>query len=239
MWVLRMSGVDDAEMDLSMLDTEERRRASKLSRPPDRLSYVAAHILLRQLLSERLSVRPHELAFVRETCPACGAAHGRPALDHPLSALHFSLSRSGDVALIGISATRVGVDVEAVPGQETVAEVSGLLHPAERDQILSAVPSERAVNFARLWTRKEAYLKGIGVGITNGLAAENVARQHAATDRSGWAVFDAPAPAGYAAAAAVSARGPERLGWRGVGGRISVGSDRGRQHGQRLRSVLA
>ena len=203
LWVLQVGKADDRQLDLSLLDVQEHQRAARLNRPQDRVSYLAAHILLRQLLSERLGVPPQEIAYIRQPCPVCGGPHGRPELDRPRRPLHFSLSRCGDVVLIGMAAARLGVDIEALPQQETIAEISALLHASERTEVVSAPPSERAPRFARLWTRKEAYLKGIGVGITAGLEAEYLGTEGRTSGPPGWIMLDVAVPAGYAAAAAV------------------------------------
>jgi 4'-phosphopantetheinyl transferase len=201
---MRVADVAPARLDPSLVDRKERLRAARLARPDDRLSYLAAHALLRQLLAARLGLRPQDVAYLREPCPRCGAPHGRPALDRPSRPLHFSLSRSAGLVLIGIAPTPIGVDVEALPPPETVAEVSALLHAAERREILSAAPSSRAQVFASIWTRKEAYLKGIGIGVTADLAAEHLGGGEQAANPPGWTVISLPVAAGYAAAAAIS-----------------------------------
>lgn len=203
LWVLGVGGLDELELDLSSLDADERGRAARLRRRLDRTAYVIAHLFLRQLLGERLGVPPEAVAFTREPCPSCGGPHGRPAVAWPRHSLHFSLSRSDDVVVIGIAPRPVGVDVEAVPRAETVAEVSSLLHPTERREILSAVPSERAQRFARVWTRKEAYLKGVGVGVAVDLAGECVGVASGASGPPGWLLSSVDVRPGYAAAAAI------------------------------------
>jgi 4'-phosphopantetheinyl transferase len=205
LWLLRLADVDAAQLDLSTLDGEERRRAAALRLPRDRLGYLAAHVLLRQLLGARVGIAPEEVAYYREPCLSCGGPHGRPELDRPPRPLHFSLSRSGDVVLIGIASALIGVDVEALPSREAVNEVSALLHPAEREEIDSAAATQRPAVFARLWTRKEAYLKGVGIGVTHDLAADYLGSEGRAAAPVGWRVVDVAAPAGYAAAAALEA----------------------------------
>jgi 4'-phosphopantetheinyl transferase len=105
--------------------------------------------------------------------------------------------------MVAIAAGPVGVDIEALPSRETVEEVSGLLHPAERSEILGAPASEQAELFARLWTRKEAYLKAVGVGLAHDFATSYLASAETAAGPPGWSVFNVDAPRGYAAAAAV------------------------------------
>jgi 4'-phosphopantetheinyl transferase len=202
-WALRVADIDSRQLHLSVLDAEERRRAAALQQSADRLSYIAAHILLRELLGQRLGLAAEDVAYRREQCPSCGGPNGRPALDGDARSLHFSISRSGGLVLIAIASVPVGVDVEVFPHDETPSEVSSLLHADERSEIASAAPSERTEVFTRLWTRKEAYLKGIGIGVAHDLDADYLGtRQHRASPH-GWTVLDVPVAAGHAAAAAI------------------------------------
>src|SRR5215210_3353786 len=148
-----LTGGEPGEEDLALLDEEEQRRAARLRSRADRACYVAAHAFLRRLVGERLGVAPQGVTVVREPCPCCGAPRGRPAVGGSTGPLHFSLSRSGEWALIAIAREPVGVDIEALPPPETVAEVSGVLHPSERAEIVSAPADVRAEVFARIWTR--------------------------------------------------------------------------------------
>lgn len=186
--------VAEVELDESVLDAAERGRVAALLAASDRRRYLAAHIALRRALGEQLGIAPGDVVFRREPCPRCGGPHGRPALAHGECGLHFSLSYSGEQVLVGIASAPIGVDVQRWVDP---AGVQSLLHPSERTEIERAAPERRAAVFSRLWARKEAYLKGIGIGIVDdGLAGEC---------RPAWKVFDVSAPPGYAAAVAVKA----------------------------------
>jgi 4'-phosphopantetheinyl transferase len=200
---LRLADLDGSQLDPSVLDADEQARARALVQPADRRRFVAAHLVLRQLLGERLGLRPEELTYRRQPCPNCGGPHGRPAVDRVPTPLHFSLSHSGGYVLVGISSSPVGVDIEALPRWSTVAEVSSLLHPDERAEVAAAAPAERRLVFARIWTRKEAYLKGIGSGVAVDLAADYLGTEERAAGPKGWVVATVPTGAGHVAAAAV------------------------------------
>jgi 4'-phosphopantetheinyl transferase len=206
-WVLSVSGVRADQADVSVLDERERERAAKFVRDVDRHSYLAAHIALRHVLGRHLGLPPEQLAFARLACPNCGAPHGRPTLAEADPAIHFSLSHGGDLVLVGVAATPVGVDVEEVPDPRVAADLTARLHPAEQREIAAAARSE--VAFARVWTRKEAYLKGIGTGLSRGLAADYLGGTGLALLPDGWSVLDVPVPAGYAGAAAVAGPTPD------------------------------
>ena len=124
------------------------------------------------------------------------------------SQLHFSLSRRADLVLIGMTSTPIGVDVETLASSEIIAEVGPLLHAAERAEMRAAAPSRRAHVFTSIWTRKEAYRKGIGVGITADLAADYLGADRQAATPRGWTVITVPVAPGYAAAAAIRRPAP-------------------------------
>jgi 4'-phosphopantetheinyl transferase len=187
--------------DLSVLDEQEQQRAARFVHDRDRRSYLSAHLALRHLLGRHLNLAPGELAFAREPCPLCDEPHGRPVVAGAGPAVHFSLSHSGELVLLGIAGAPVGVDVEEVPEEQVAADLSSRLHPAEQAEIAAAEQPRLA--FARVWARKEAYLKGIGTGLPRGLAVDYLGGTGLAPLPAGWSVLDVPVPVGYAAAVAV------------------------------------
>jgi 4'-phosphopantetheinyl transferase len=199
LWVLdaALPGVE-----VLVLDPEERSRAARMG-GEDRAAFVTAHVLLRRLLADRLGVAPQDIAYRREPCPRCGALRGRPALASPHRSLHFSLSRRAGMILIGIASAPVGVDVEALPARATATEVAELLHPEERAEIFAVAPATRAEAFARVWTRKEAYLKAVGTGAGHGLEQDYLGAEGRAPAPEDFTIADVPVAAGYRAAVAV------------------------------------
>ncbi|MEU3226161.1 4'-phosphopantetheinyl transferase superfamily protein [Streptomyces sp. NPDC006976] len=187
-----------------VLDDSELARVEKLAFPPDRDCYRAAHVALRMLLGALQGVAPGAVRLTREPCPTCDGPHGRPATG---GGVHFSLSHTRGTALLAFAGTPVGVDVERVPEARIVAEISGQLHPAEAEELAALPEAERPAAFARVWTRKEAYLKGQGVGLAGGLHREHVGTGPRPLGPPGWDVTDVAVPAGYAAAVAVGTAG--------------------------------
>jgi len=141
------------------LSAEERIRASRLHFGIDRERFVAAHVALRRALAEQSALPAETL------CLICGP-FGKPWMpERPR--IRFSLSHSRALALIAIG-TRgpLGADVEhlrPVPDALTLAE----RHFTPREnQALRALPApERDRAFLTCWTRKEACLKAIGLGL--------------------------------------------------------------------------
>ncbi|MGW4851232.1 4'-phosphopantetheinyl transferase family protein [Streptomyces sp. NPDC004288] len=203
-WALRVPDGFSTSLDLSVLDREERRRMDIFVRDADRLRYGFAHASLRTILSGLTGTAPDALRFARASCPGCGGAHGRPVLS--THAPEFSLSYSRDMVLVAVASEPIGVDVEPTPEPEVAEELARILHPAERAEIEAAPPHSRPVAFARLWARKEAYLKGLGTGLGRDAAADDVRG-----DLPGWRLTDLPVGTGYAAALAVACPVPRLI----------------------------
>lgn len=157
-----------------LVDDDELATAARLRSVAGAERLLLAHAAVRLLLGAALGHDPRALRFVRR-CGECGAVgHGKPYLDGPADTaqLDFSLSHAGDLALVAIArGRRIGVDVEAIAraGDPTLA--AEFLAPGEQQAIASLPPVERARAAARSWTRKEAFLKGHGRGITGDLRA--------------------------------------------------------------------
>jgi 4'-phosphopantetheinyl transferase len=191
--------------DAGPLSPPERARAQRLERQSDRQGFLAAHLLLRDVLGARLGRPPESLALGRRACPLCGGDHGRPALIEPGASIEFSLARSDKLVLLALAAVPVGVDVEALPSPEEALEVSSMLQPAEQDEVRGAPPAQRPEVCARIWTRKEALLKGIGSGVADErLQTLYLGAGPAVTAPPGWTILDLPVPSGQAAAVAVA-----------------------------------
>ncbi|MEU6421606.1 4'-phosphopantetheinyl transferase family protein [Streptomyces spiralis] len=205
LWLLRLPSPEDitGTLDLSVLDESERARASSCRRQKGGFLYASAHIALRRLLGAYLDHPPAGLRFVRLPCPCCDEPHGRPTLGVPDSAVHFSLSHSSGMALIGIAAVPIGVDVEEVPGTSTVKVCSTAVHPDERAEIEAVPATLRRAAFGQLWTRKEAYLKGLGTGLGRPLSQDYLGAEESARP-PGWTVVDIPCGPAHTGAAAVA-----------------------------------
>lgn len=184
-----------------VLEPAELARAAELRRPADRATYLCAHVGLRRLLGSHLGVAPSKVPLARAPCPCCGEPHGRPVL--PDGRLHFSLSHCEGLSLIALAPAPVGVDIEPVPHPDTVSEAADVLHPAESAELAALAPELRPDAFTRVWTRKEAYLKGLGVGLGDDPAGTRVGAGRRPTAPVGWLLADVAVPAGHCAAVAV------------------------------------
>jgi 4'-phosphopantetheinyl transferase len=149
-----------------LLDPGERARAGRFKFAADRDSYVAAHALLRVMLSEQAEIAPEDWRFVvaKQGKPEIDPSFGRPDL-------RFSLSHTRGMVACAVGLGHdLGVDVEAERQTLPVLEMAHRhFSPAEAKLVASAPPAERNHVFYRLWTLKEAYVKATGEGIAAAL----------------------------------------------------------------------
>ncbi|MFI5828667.1 4'-phosphopantetheinyl transferase family protein [Streptomyces sp. NPDC051578] len=206
LWLLNLPASEPDPTARRVLDAEEHRRANALLHPLARFRYLGAHIMLRRILGAYLGRPPHEVRLRNEPCPLCRGPHGRPAPADRSAGVHFSLSHRAGLALLGVASSPVGVDVEAPPGPATVAELIPQLHPVEQYDLLGEEPQDRAALFTRVWTRKEAYLKGLGTGLGRDLCLDYLGERSSAGRPYGWSVLDVPVPGAPAAACALRCR---------------------------------
>ena len=150
---------------LDQLGKEEQEHAGNLRFDEDRHRYLGAHLLLRRVLARHLGLPRADLAFVVNQ-------GGKPALASrfttPEAPLHFSLAHSSRIALLGVSQLELGVDIEhqrTMHARETV--IRRQFSEPEQDFIREA-GDQRAAFFA-IWCAKEAYIKGLGRGLSHPL----------------------------------------------------------------------
>jgi 4'-phosphopantetheinyl transferase len=152
----------------ALLSPEERARAARFHRDADRDAFVARRGLLRSLLSRYLGCRPEALAF------AVGPS-GRPMIagDDSDSTPAFSVSRSAHLALFAFAHDApVGVDLERWRDDVDVDAIPARFFAPEEIAELDALRGEqRRRAFFDGWTRKEAFLKARGTGLSTPLRA--------------------------------------------------------------------
>lgn len=151
------------QQDWQILDDTEKSRAAKFSNSLLKQRYLSAHGQLRRILAQYLQTSPASLRFLT-------TAQGKPYLaDYP--ELAFNLSHTGDeMALTVAKDCQVGVDIEQCKARANFAD---LVHrcfgepEATYWHQLSEHQQQRA--FYQFWTRKEAFVKATGLGISVGL----------------------------------------------------------------------
>jgi 4'-phosphopantetheinyl transferase len=160
--------LDGTDSDDSVLSEDELERAARFRFDVDRHRFVAGRATLRRLLAAYLDTAPAavELRY---------GAQGRPFVPGP--GLSFNVAHSGSTALFAFApGFDVGVDVEllahARPGDERVAD--RFFSPLEVATLRAHASAARPHAFLRCWTRKEAFVKARGDGLSLPLQAFDV-----------------------------------------------------------------
>ena len=145
------------------LDDDERSRADRFYFSRDRERFIVARGVLRALLGRYLDTAPERLSFSY-------SAHGKPALasEPGADAIRFNLSHSHGTALYAVTRGReVGVDLEFIRCDLEAEQIAERFFSHSEIVALQAVPpSIRKYAFFLCWTRKEAYIKARGEGLS-------------------------------------------------------------------------
>jgi 4'-phosphopantetheinyl transferase len=202
-----------------VLADDERARAARFHFDRDRHAYTLARGALRTLAGRYLGRPPSALGFGYQ-------ARGKPYLLPPDGdRLRFNVSHSGEVAVIGFAREHeLGVDVErrrAMQDLESLAHTS--FSPDEHARFCALAPPDREAAFFRCWSRKEAFIKATGEGMSQ-LAAFDVSLEPGQPARllrvdgeppgaPRWLLADLPDIPGYAAALAGARHGLDVACW--------------------------
>src|SRR5690348_1383971 len=143
---------------LATLALDEQARASAFHFDEPRRRYVVARGALRRLLSGYLKVPPQEIALAADD-------NRKPHLaeKYAASALHFNVSHSGEIAVIGFAHDcKIGVDIEQLRDVHQLEQIARrFFHPSETSDVLATPERSRNLAFLRCWTGKEAVLKAV------------------------------------------------------------------------------
>ena len=160
MWSGRIAAGEDCFLALfKSLSQDETERAARLHFDKDRRSFIICRGLLRSILAGYLGLKPAEIRF--EYGP-----QGKPSLQN--RAMCFSVSHSEDRVLYAFCKNcELGVDLEYVrdlPDAEILAQ--RFFAPSEYIEFRGTTPAVRTRAFFCCWTRKEAYIKATGRGLS-------------------------------------------------------------------------
>ena len=204
------------------LSPDEMARAKRFVVRTARDRYITGRAVLRNILARYVSATPAELRFSY-------TEHGKPDLAHPATSVRFNVSHSHDLAVYGLTAGQpVGVDVEYLYRRAIVDRLK-IAHRFFSDREYNALASlprhRRDQAFLACWTRKEAFVKAIGQGLScpldqfdvtvdPGEPAELLATRWDASDAQRWSMtgFD-PGP-DYVGALVVKSRDLRLFFWQ-------------------------
>lgn len=152
----------DMQLLGNSLSPDEHARAERFYFEQDRLRFMGARGALRDILSRYTAMQPAHIAFEY-------GAHGKPAL--PNSRLHFNLAHSGEWALCAVALHPVGIDVEDMrrPVEDMDDVAQRFFARREWESFLALPLQDKPDAFFRCWTRKEAFIKAIGEGLSHPL----------------------------------------------------------------------
>lgn len=209
-WAVPLHG--DPERFGALLSASERQRLQRFHFADHRRRYQIGHGALRAILGGYLRVDPALIEFGQ-------GPRGKPYLAGPQagSGVFFNLSHSGKLAVIGLSRAELGLDIEKVRHLESLTEIARKHFSPTEFAALDALQGEaRELAFYRCWTRKEAYIKAIGEGLSMPLDTFDVslceepkflACRDGREDPANWSMLDVSPGPEFVGAVAIRALG--------------------------------
>jgi 4'-phosphopantetheinyl transferase len=166
-WVFRVSACLPALPHLQhLLSREERQRHSRFAVAADRHRFVLGRGTLRLLIGWCTGTRPEEVEFSQ-------TPEGKPFLvgERSSDGLEFNVSHSSDIVACALTrGSSVGVDVELMRAVPKMEQIVDQFFAAEESRVFrEAAAADRIRCFFRAWTRKEAFVKALGVGLSRDL----------------------------------------------------------------------
>jgi 4'-phosphopantetheinyl transferase len=155
---------------LSTLSVDEVTRADRFYFARDRLRFVAGRAIMRDILGRYLNCRPEQISFVYNS-------YGKPGLDRSVACtnIQFNLSHSSGRLVLAVGRRRLGIDLEKIrPGIASEDVAAHFFAPAEVCELATVPVLYRVEAFFNCWTRKEAYVKARGEGLSTPLDAFEV-----------------------------------------------------------------
>jgi 4'-phosphopantetheinyl transferase len=160
--------LDDEELRSQLseirLSSDESDRAAKFVRERDRGRFEVGRRALRRVLSEYVGCGPAELEFQY-------AKSGKPSLKDDGTPLQFNLTHCEDLMLVAItSMDAVGIDTERVRNDSDHLKIAERFFASREIQAFRSLPADKqARGFFQCWTRKEAFIKATGAGMSTPL----------------------------------------------------------------------
>jgi 4'-phosphopantetheinyl transferase len=165
-WRIELAVPEGSPTDTAVLSPDEHERAARLLCELKRVRFIAGRIALRRLLGQYLGEAPQALVFRY-------GPHGKPALVTGASdaTLTFNFSHSEDLALLAVATGReVGIDIEYRHRDISVATFARHMLCENEAAALQRLPAEQHKQaLLTAWTRKEAYIKALGEGLSRSL----------------------------------------------------------------------
>jgi 4'-phosphopantetheinyl transferase len=145
------------------LADDEWQRAKRFHLKRDRSRFIVGRGQLREILGALLDIHPKKFVF------SCGE-FGKPQIAGPVAAhsLHFNLAHSDSLAVYATAKHELGVDLERVRAMDQTEQIAARFFSTHEGRCLAVLPAEQRLEaFFSCWTRKEAYIKAIGLGLSD------------------------------------------------------------------------
>ena len=207
----RRTSADFVQECWALLSCDEHERARRFCSEGLRHDFVVARALLRLILASCLETDPVNLEFQY-------ASYGKPTLADGAK-ISFNLAHSEDMVVYAVGAgQQIGVDIERILPSENMELIAQRYFCAAEYRDFVAVPEGvRAKAFFDCWTRKEAFVKAVGQGLSYpldrfqvtvqpGQAAALVSVDGRAGSETEWSLYDVAPSEEYAAALALEKR---------------------------------
>ena len=148
----------------SLLSAEELARAQRFKFEIHRNRFIISHGFKRSVLAKYLSIEPARIQYQR-------GDKGKPSLveaDYDRQALTFNLSHTQDITLLAVTSDiEVGIDIEYMDRKTDWSAICQRFFTVAEQQALFSLTKEKQKSaFFQLWTRKEAYMKVLGSGLS-------------------------------------------------------------------------
>lgn len=153
-------GREDLEAMKGCMNEEELQKAERFYQHDDTIRYIIGRGFLRRLIGAYLNLEPKsvELSQNRYNKPLLASHHN----------FHFNISHAGDWVVFALSNYSTGIDIEPVDLSFAYQEVlPQFFEPSEIGYLAKSASPQRS--FFKIWTRKEAFLKATGWGLSDQL----------------------------------------------------------------------
>jgi 4'-phosphopantetheinyl transferase len=207
LWNVWLGGEPEDQRARAVLSGDELDRASRFVFDVHRNRYLTGRLALRELLGRYLDRAPSDVRFSY-------SSYGKPELSG--EALRFNVAHSDDLAVIGLTEEdRLGVDVERVRSLRDIDELAQTVFSRRELDVFHSLPiASKRRAFFNGWTRKEAFVKAVGEGLSHPLDDFDVTLRPGEEVRllelrgspsqaAGWSLFELSPMDGWVGAVAV------------------------------------
>ena len=178
-FLLHLDKYDDKQL-YNILSDDEKQRADKLKIELKKKQFIVSRSVLRKVISKSIG-QPHDDIAVYY------GEHNKPFIKDKYNnkAIEFNVSHSEECVLIALTlGNKIGIDVEKVsPDIDHIALSKRFFSKNENDQLERISSDKKLDTFYRIWTRKEAFIKATGEGMTCGLDKFSVSSKREAKSK--------------------------------------------------------